>query len=433
MSILKGPLSRIDSSTPETWVAIVIKVSFVFILFATVCAIAQLLTLKFWSSVSVRTENRADASTAEACAARLGFQLDRPGWRKGLQISWTRLERKTPARIFYFAMARRLARQIPADQFGAMARRRGLIERSSRIPKKFVRLISKKSMALLFSLAVVYDQERPGRILGDVQVITAQIPPIAEQRTWIPVLVLAAGVFTYARNGNLIDRVRARDEAAKDTNRLLTELIAPLSELDAALANVHGHISRYRYAYFDATCGSLTPGRSWSPTSGFRPAPRPAIFVHSKTELKELLEGSEFQRLESALKVVASHLNTIRDKGLSSVALRILTPVWEELYECGIRYDLYHSSGHLSIGIENSTMSLGWVRSRSAGGESGCVQLSDDEAELDIYLTREAYRFDDLILESRLAYHGLQRIRAFLIRRLHGTPLTKAASMVGQK
>ncbi|GAA2482334.1 hypothetical protein GCM10010393_11260 [Streptomyces gobitricini] len=284
----------------------------------------------------------------------------------------------------------------------------------------------------------MYQYERPGRTRGDLQIIVDEIPRVAEQRTWVPILVLTVGVFAFTRSGNLIDRIRARDEAAKDVNRMLAELLAKLSKLDVALQEVHENISAYRSAYLDVASGAAESGRTWSPEFGFESDHYgPRVSLYGRKSLEILLEEPEFQRLQCALEAVADHLTDIREKGISSVALRILSPVWEELYNCRLQSHLYHSTSRYAVGIEYSMLGLGWMKERLETKERHFRRLAKkddrDDGELDSKLVEESYHLDELILQSRLAHCQLQKIEKFLLKRLHGTSLTKLVSAVGHK
>lgn len=150
-----------------------------------------------------------------------------------------------------------------------------------------------------------------------------------------------------------------------------------------------------------------------------------------------LLEEPKFQRLQCALDEVAENLAEIREKGISSVALRILSPVWEELYDCSLQSHLYHSTSSSTAGIKDSMLGLGWMRERLETKELHFGRLAKrhdrDDGELDSKLVEESYHLDDLILQSRLAHCQLQKINRFLLQRLHGTSLTKLVSAVGHK
>ncbi|RSO13477.1 hypothetical protein DMH18_00525 [Streptomyces sp. WAC 06783] len=340
--------------------------------------------------------------------------------------------------LLRYSMACRLGRQISVRQLERMTKRRNTVEQLSRIPKRVVKFASRRSLVLLASSAVVYQYERPGMTRGDLQMIADGIPQIAEQRTWVPILVLTVGVIAFTRSGNLIDRIRARDEAAKDVNRMLAELLAKLSELDVALRVVHENINSYRSAYLDVASGAAESGRAWSPGFGFeRDRYGLRVSLYGRKSLEILLEEPEFQRLQCALSAVADHLTDMRDKGISSVALRILAPVWEELYDCRLQSHLYHSASYHTVGIKNSMLGLGWMKARIETKERyfGSLAKGDerDDGKLDSMLVEETYHLDELILQSRLAHCQLQKIERFLLKRLHGTSLTKLVSAVGHK
>lgn len=63
----------------------------------------------------------------------------------------------------------------------------------------------------------------------------------------LPLLLLVVGLATVSRRVPLIDRIRARDEAAKDANRLLAELYGRLSGLLTALEEWRNALLTHRH------------------------------------------------------------------------------------------------------------------------------------------------------------------------------------------
>ncbi len=82
-------------------------------------------------------------------------------------------------------------------------------------------------------------------------------------------------------------------------------------------------------------------------------------------------------------------------------------------------------------------LGLGWIKGRLETKERyfGSLAKRDerDDGKLDSMLVEESYHLDELILQSRLAHCQLQKIEKFLLRRLHGTSLTKLVSAGGHK
>jgi hypothetical protein len=438
MEFLYKSFEPIEAGVTQPWVAIPLKVAVVAAILLGALTVARFLAIRIWAIVSVRVERRIWYSDVLESASEIGARPGNPGWRNNLPRLWANLGRRSPAWLLHYSIARRLVRQVSAEKLERMTKRRNTLEQLSRIPKRVVNFTSRRSLVLLASGAAVYQHERPGRTRGDLQIIADEIPRIADQRTWVPILVLAVGVFAFTRSGNLIDRIRARDEAAKDANRMLAELLAKLSKLDVALQEVHKNIDVYRSAYLDVASGAAESGRAWSPEFGFESDHyRLRASLYGRKSLEILLEEPEFQRLQCALDEVADHLTSIREKGISSVALRILSPVWEELYNCRLQSHLYHSTSRPTAGIKYSMLGLGWMKERLETKERHFGRLAKkadrDDGELDSKLVEESYHLDDLILQSRLAHCQLQKIKRFLRQRLHGTSLTKLVSAVGHK
>ncbi|NEB78921.1 hypothetical protein G3I40_27425 [Streptomyces sp. SID14478] len=440
MDLTHKIFTSIETAVPPTWLAIPLKVAATSLALLGALTFARLLARILWVEVSVRSERRCWYPEVLDYASKIGVHVGDPAWRKKLPRSWIDLERRNPMWLFRYAMARRLTRQISAKSLEKMAKRRNLLENLSRTPMRVLKLLSRRSLILLVSGVVVYRHERPGGASTDLRAILDRIPMVADQRAWAPTLVLTIGFFAFTRSGNLIDRIRARDEAAKDANRLLTELLAKLSELDVALQEVYENCDSYRSAYLDVASGAAESGRlAWSPRFGFesdRYMFRTSLYGRKTLEI--LLEEREFQRLQSTLDSVADHLADMRSKGISSVALRILTPVWAEIYDCRLQWHLHPSRAHHTIGIRDSMLGLGWLKERLESKERQFGRLFkegelDDRDKLDSMLVEESYRLDELILQSKMAHSKLQKIESFLLKRLHGTSLTKLVSAVGHK
>ncbi|MEV7680377.1 hypothetical protein AB0O64_17780 [Streptomyces sp. NPDC088341] len=269
MELLYKFSASIEAGVTQPWLAIPLKVAVVAVILLGALTVARFLAITFWVEVSMRVERRIRYSDVLEYSSEIGVRVGNPGWRSNLPRSWANLGRRSPLRLLRYSMARHLVRLVSVKKLERMTKRRNTLEQLSRIPKRAVNFASRRSLVLLASGAVAYQYERPGRASDDLKIIADEIPRIAEQRTWVPILVLAVGVFAFTRSGSLIDRIRARDEAAKDVNRMLAELLAKLSKLDVALQEVHGNINAYRSAYLDVASGAAESGRAWSPGFGF--------------------------------------------------------------------------------------------------------------------------------------------------------------------
>ncbi|MGW2635227.1 hypothetical protein ACWC2K_38885 [Streptomyces chattanoogensis] len=437
MEILSGVFSVIDADMEPRWAAIGMKIAVAAFILGVLLEFARFLAIRFWSRVSTRVERRQGVERAISSARKIGVRVGEPGWRKKMPRSIRDLVNKTPARIFHYVKAKRLTSQISSGRLERMAKRRSSLEVLAEFPMRAVRLVARRSVILLASGVAVYEQELPGEMWSDLGRIVDKAPLLAEQRTWIPVLVLGVGVLAVARASPLIDGVRARDEAAKDTNRLLTELLAKISELDIALWEVHEGIASYRRAYLDEVSSAEKLGWEWSPQVGFHGKGHRfrLVGVYGEKSLEGLTGGEEFQRVRRALGSVGEQLEVIRDKGLSSVAIRILSPVSSVFKGCGFRWHLHHSRNY-DLGVTRSIMGLSWMERRAASKErilGGRFGECDDKDALDVRLLGESYRFDDLLLRSKLDHIRLQRVQRFLVKRVHGTTLTRLIGAAGHK
>ncbi|WP_158813383.1 hypothetical protein [Streptomyces rimosus] len=299
----------------------------------------------------------------------------------------------------------------------------------SELPMRAVRAVGKRPMVLGAAAFLVYDYERPRKLESDLDRFVSMLPKMAEQRTWIPVLILMVGVLAASRSSPLVDRVRARDEAAKDANRMLTELLARLRELQVAVVLCHDSLPSYRQAYFDNLCGPYEKRRAWSPAFGFERG-----FPFQMRILEKELDGSEFQRARAAIEAVNAQLHAIRDKGLSSVVIRMLSPVSAAFRDCGFHREL-NFTGRQYGESNTSVFDFDWMLRRGENIERRVSrrEVHEPPCRLDVTLVHEAYRLDDLILSSVLNEFRLERICRFLRKRIHGTTFTRLLGGAGAK
>ncbi|QDQ13121.1 hypothetical protein [Streptomyces spectabilis] len=421
--------NSVDSEIGSPWIGLPVKAAAVAALLFITVELARWAAIYFWSSVTTRIEFRAWVDGPIRSAGKIGVDIRIPGWRNGIPRSVFLLPQKTPIRLFHYMRARRLVRLISSRRFKAMAARRNLVGRLAEIPMRVVRVLAKRPIVLGCAAFLVYDYERPGRLEGDLDRILSSIPQVAEQRTWIPVAVLVVGLVAASRSSPLVDRVRARDEAAKDANRMLTELLAKLRELQVAVTLCHETLPSCRQTYFDGLCDSYEMRRVWSPSFGFERA-----YPSLANSLNKGLDGPEFQRARIAMAAVNVQLNAIRDKGLSPVVLRMLSPVSVALRDCGLHWQLNFSWSRRDEEIP-SVFDFDWMMRRGENVERQISRLDAYElpCRIDATLTEEAYRLDGFILRSVLNEFQIERICKFLQKRIHGTTLTRLLGGAGAK
>ncbi|MFJ6798594.1 hypothetical protein [Streptomyces sp. NPDC091268] len=429
MGILpSGFFDPIESEIASPWANVPAKVAVLSVLVFLAVESVRQVAIVFWSRVSMRIERRAWSEDLVKSAQVVGVDIRVPGWRRRMPASVFKLPKKTPRRLFHYIRARRLCRSVSSRKFRTMAARRNQVGMLSELPMRIVRVFSRRSVILGTAVFLVYDYERPGTWGSDLDRCVSMLSRLAEQRTWIPVLVLLAGVLAASRSSPLVDRVRARDEAAKDANRMLTELLAKLRELQVAVRLCHETLPSYRQSYFDTLCGPYQRRSVWSPEGGIQPDHMFRVGFSGKE-----FDEPEFQRARTATEAVNAQLNAIRDKGLASVVFRMLSPVSTALWDCGFHRELSFSWRLRESKV--STFDCDWMARRNENIEKRMSRGRGNEppCRLDVTLVHEAYQVDDLILRSMLNEFQLERICTFLQKRIHGTTLTRLLGGAGAK
>ncbi|MFB7669108.1 hypothetical protein ACFC1R_35215 [Kitasatospora sp. NPDC056138] len=421
------------------WIAVVLRFGAATAVLVVAAEAARWAAIRCWSTASTRVERRSWIDRPIKSARKLGADIRIPGWRERMPRSPLAVPVGNPARLVHIIRARRLTRSVPAGGFARMAARRNSVDVLSEYPMRIIRAVANRVTVLAAAALVTYGHDHPGSLPADLRRLGGLLSEAAEQKTWVPVLVIAAGVFAAPRSSPVIDRVRARDEAAKDANRMLTELLARLSELQIALSLCHERLPSCRPSYFDRLCRTDQTGLTWSPLDGFRQDLHRGFPVVEPLE-KELL-GPEFQRAREALEAAHDHLGAIRDKGLAPVVFRMLAPVVfrmlapvsSALHDCGfdrhLRFPVFSAPA-----TDDSPLSFDWLVRRAENMERQVSRVSTRQGacRADAMLTEESYRLDDLILASRLNELRLQRIRTFLRKRIHGTTLTRLLGSVAK-
>lgn len=249
-------------------------------------------------------------------------------------------------------------------------------------------------------------------------------------REWYTLVALVLVALIVATRSPLVDRVRARDEAAKDANRLLAQLYGRLSEVQRCAAIYTSLIEKNRAvvvadAVEKASNGvyTWTYGGGLALTGLFRP---------------NLLEGwfsNEANRLEEACKELSDHLAGYRRVGLHTVASRLTSAVFLSLFECCISFSSPEQITYLRTRLLLDLVGRENVRIRSAletmieaerEGDDGTRQIFRTQADNSIRVY--ACSLDEQLATAYTIIFHLNHINAFLNRRLHGNARTRLAS-----
>lgn len=251
-------------------------------------------------------------------------------------------------------------------------------------------------------------------------------------RQWYVLVSLVIVVLIVARSSPLVDRIRARDESAKDTNRLLAQLYGKLSNVARSATEYIKLVDESR-PYIVARVARKATGGYYTWTHGYG-----LKHYHDRYwgNAPEPWSSSEAGKLDRACKEIADHLAEYRKNGLHTVANRLTLPVFLSLFECHIMF----FRSEFSVEPLRTALLLDPLDKANWQIEDAVKQMTDakrngDEEAHELWRTRAngAIRNYADILDGRLvsAYVmllHLNHINSFLNRRLHGTIRSRLAS-----
>lgn len=159
---------------------------------------------------------------------------------------------------------------------------------------------------------------------------------------YLPVILLGLAVVAVLGRSPLIDLVRARDEAAKDANRLLAELLGSLIDLLSCLDDYTDHLESTRVSRVDSFVRRLSHDRFRWTGAGVIPGG-----VEIAGPLDEFpISASSNTHLSKVVETVADLDRRIKRLGLRSVAWRMIRRAAHPL----VTLDLLQAWGPCSIG-----------------------------------------------------------------------------------
>ncbi len=255
-------------------------------------------------------------------------------------------------------------------------------------------------------------------------------------RVALPVIVLAIGVAVVLPRAPLLDRIRARDEAAKDANRMLAKWSYGAFQLgDAARARAY-EVHRNAAALVDRRLQSLHPALSYS-SDGLvddrqHDVPVLAPFRPGSGRALSLEDGA----LVRALQNLQARSDEIREAGLADVARALVPSVWPFI----VRAEVDWSMGEALVTersfltdaalekrlVSRVTLTLvnEYERGRGTGSPTHVLAYERlEHAARDTHHRLEVWAVDLALQAGCLAAaHGL------LSRRLLGSPWTRLLS-----
>jgi hypothetical protein len=249
----------------------------------------------------------------------------------------------------------------------------------------------------------------------------------------LPLLVLAIGVLIVVRPTPLIDRIRARDEAAKDANRLLSELYGGLTHLYYALSAWLDYLKSERTTLLEEWVEQVTDQEyTWRFRGGLELIGD--SWRHSPTRSEH---GDVSSEMETAISAITDIDQSLRDKGLTRVALRLTYRVSRSIIELGLMspYPTWDASRLHSVFYSPSNLER--VQRDAAMVNAVGVRRRDDAAAPDYFEQRlesaafNRARYLDLsIAEIERQQLHLQRVRTHLNSRMLGSWWTRSLSVL---
>jgi hypothetical protein len=381
-----------------------------------------------WATVFARL------SRARAAATRLGIQPGKGDIEKQFEdlklslIGWLRYRRvrkilrePTPGRVLRFRSRCAYLRDM-ITQF--------LLRCISLFRLYGIFSLANLRILLLAGAIVVVMDRRVATLKHKLLRLHNALPwhSIAEWvREWYVLLALIIVAMIVVARSPLVDRVRARDEAAKDANRLLAQLFGKLSDVERNARKYLDLVEEDRTwlvsdAVLEATGGHFT----WAHRTGLTPAS-----WHSRI-VSVQLRGQETEMLDKACKELSNHLAEYYRNGLHTVAFRLMRPVFGSIYSCRLSFSDPNSGDDMRrrflVDPVAARQRVENLAKRVTEAEHGGAEVCEDlRIEMD-----EAARSYAAYLDAQLAsaYQTLLHLRYvnhFLNKRLHGTTRTRLA------
>jgi hypothetical protein len=285
---------------------------------------------------------------------------------------------------------------------------------------------------LLAGTSVMILNQHAAGLNGELAHLRTIIPwhSIAEwTKEWYALISLVVVILIVSPKSPLVDHIRARDESAKDTNRLLAQLYGKLSNVERSaywyLEKVDANRARIvKMAVLKATNGLYT----WTHGEGLAP---PANRWETEPEQ---LPYEESDQLEKACKELSDHLTEYRGNGLHTVAYRMMRPVSSSLFACWITFDNAEMNAGMRTQLlldqfgRNVPLIGNWVEEMVEAEHRG---NDEDRERLRILADNAARDFasgvDANLASAYVTLRHLHRINYYLNRRLHGTTRTRLA------
>jgi hypothetical protein len=247
-------------------------------------------------------------------------------------------------------------------------------------------------------------------------------------REWYVLVALIIVVMIVVTRSPLVDRVRARDEAAKDANRLLAQLFGKLSDVERNARKYLDLVEEDRTrlvsnAVLKATGGHFT----WAHRTGLAPAS-----WHSRI-VSVQLRGQETEMLDRTCKELSDHLAEYYSNGLHTVAFRLTRPVFWSLSSCRLSFSKPDSGDDVRrrflvdpVAVRQRIENM--AKQVTEAERSGCAEACEHlRIEVDEAARSYAAYLDAQLASAHQTLLHLHHVHHFLNKRLHGTIRTRLA------
>jgi hypothetical protein len=251
----------------------------------------------------------------------------------------------------------------------------------------------------------------------------------------LPLAVLLLGIVIVTRPSSLIDVIRARDEAAKDANRLLAELNGRLGRLEVAIYHWREYLVRSRYSMLRKWVDHSSDGDyTWDYAGGVSRMSPEHLHRYWSDFPDETTRHEE--ELAAIIHEISALKNLISDKGLYLVILRQTARVSASMAKLALGTDYRRDEDHFRRSFRTPDHVDRFLRdqeqhvSRRPIGERDELDLKRYEKNLEqtaynVLRVLDFYALDLMVLERHL-----RRVRIFLTKRVIGSFWTRALSVV---
>ncbi|MCX4587025.1 hypothetical protein [Streptomyces sp. NBC_01481] len=431
MGLIFTPIyDLIESGVSTKWLSAGLQLGASIVIISLMLGLMRAAAVKAWGYASQLPARSHTVDRDRKHAEQLGLDTSDVNWRKTFPLNLFAPESRTPRNAFHYLRARRLIAFTKVESLRRLAGAEHLIDVSfERLLSTLLTLARPRYSATLSLLPLyAYAWDRSPR--ADWDKFITFVSGLVEQKAFLPLSLALVGLVVVASPSPLLDRIRARDEAAKETNKLLTELNGLLGEFRMAYADWVDIMESSRHEYFRRLASDSTQSTwTWTPHDG----PNQKHFWPN--QINDRLGGAAARRLEAAGTRVTEHMETIRDKGLSPVAHRILSPVWSSFRMSTLDNPMSHWTREIGMHYPLQPDNISRELKEKVIRLSRQVELTETESsvatalKLDWELTRTMYHFDDRLRDAYLLQKRLDRVATFLNKRLYGTTWSRLLSV----